>query len=114
MSELIRQDDMWDRPMRAVETPAARVTDPITSHLAADKHTASGRRGSNMQAAADLVRRMPGCTSWELSKHIDLGDDTYHELARRLPEAVRAGVVAKGASRTCSVSGNLATTWWPA
>ena len=111
--QTIRQEDMWDRATRFIETPAARTTDPTTSHIAAEKHTASGQRRSNMQAASDLVRRMPGLTSWELSKHIDLGDDTYHELARRLPEAVKAAVVVKGTSRKCSVSGNLATTWWP-
>lgn len=114
MSELIRQMSMFDRPpLRVVETQAARSSDPEPSHLAARRHTASKRRQSNMQAVADLVRRMPGCTSWELAGFIDLGRDTYHEIARRMPDAVTAGAVRKGDCRPCGVTGNLSTTWWP-
>jgi hypothetical protein len=99
--------------VRRVETPAARSTDDAPSHLAADKHTSSGKRQSNMVAVADLVRRMPGLTSWELAGFIELGRDTYHEIARRMPDSVTAGLVRKGDVRSCGVTGNKSTTWWP-
>jgi hypothetical protein len=35
-------------------------------------------------------------------------------LARRLPEVVCAGLVRKGESKHCNVTGRLALTWWPA
>lgn len=109
----IRQESFWGQPARVVETPASRATDPETSRLAERRHTASKKRQSNMQAVAELVRRMPGCTSWELAGFIDLGRDTYHEIARRMPDAVTAGLVQKGDPRACGVTGNQSTTWWP-
>lgn len=110
----IVQPDMFFHQVRRVETPAARSTDDDTSHIAADKHTASGKRHTNLQAVVDVVRVHPGMTSAELSKWINLGKDTYHEVARRLPEAVTAGAVLKGYRRHCLVNGSLAMTWWPA
>jgi len=112
MVQPIRQETFWDRPLRVVETPAARATDPVTSHIAAAEHTASGKRGSNVAAVIDLVRAAPGHTSAELSRHSR--DLTRHEVARRLPEAETAGAVFKGAKRRCEVNGSLAMTWWPA
>lgn len=110
MSELIRQEFIFDRPLRRIETPAARATDDVTSHIAADIHTASGKRHSNMAAVVDLVRANPGRTSAELG---DLSDLTRHEVARRLPEALTAGAVFKGPKRRCMTNGSLATSWWP-
>lgn len=111
MDQTIRQESFWDRPLRIVDTPAARATDPETSHIAAEQHTASGQRGSNVAAVIDLVRASPGRTSAELARHSRL---TRHEVARRLPEAETAGAVYKGAKRRCEVNGSLAMTWWPA
>lgn len=110
MNSLIRQEQLWDRPHRIVDTPAARATDPDTSHIAAAEHTASGKRGTNVAHVIDLVRLHPGCTSAELSWHSAL---TRHEVARRLPEAETAGAVRKGEKRRCTKNGTLAVTWWP-
>ena len=110
MVEPIRQESAWDRPLRKIETPAARANDPITSHIAADEHTASGKRGSNVAAVIDLVRERPGRTSAELGRYSTL---TRHEVARRLPEAETAGAVRKGEKRRCHANGTLAVTWWP-
>lgn len=110
MVEPIRQESFWDRPPRKVETPAARATDPETSHIAAAEHTASGKRGTNVAAVIDLVRACPGLTSAELARRSVL---TRHEVARRLPEAETAGAVRKGEKRRCSANGTLAMTWWP-
>jgi hypothetical protein len=95
---------------RQVETPAARRTDPHTSHLAAEQITASGQRGQQQAQAIAAVRAFPGKTSFELAMETKL--DRYM-LARRLPECVTAGAVRKGPARTCSITGRQATTWFP-
>ena len=51
------------RTVRRVETPAARRTDPESSHLAAKHVTASGVRQAQQQAAYAAVRTFPGKTS---------------------------------------------------
>lgn len=99
------------RPLRRIETPAARTTDPETSRLAAEHHTASGARAHQLAQAIAAVRAFPGRTSFELAIATDL--DRYM-LARRLPEAVTAREVKKGDAKACSVTGRLALTWWPA
>lgn len=96
--------------LRQVETPAARRTDPNTSHLAAEQHTASGRRGQQQAQAIAAVRAFPGMTSFELAMRTNL--DRYM-LARRLPECVTAGAVRKDEPRICAITGRLATTWFP-
>ncbi|KAF1009517.1 MAG: hypothetical protein GAK28_00155 [Luteibacter sp.] len=111
MIDTIRQSTMFDRPLRVIDTPAARSTDPETSHIAAAEHTASGKRGTNVAAVIDLVRLHPGCTSAELARYSTL---TRHEVARRLPEAETAGAVQKGPKRRCNCNGTLAVVWIPA
>lgn len=93
-----------------VETPAARRTDPESSHRAAEEITASGKRAAQLALVIAAVRRFPGRTSMELAGLTGL--DRYL-LARRLPEAVTAGAVAKGAQRLCLRSDRLALTWNP-
>jgi len=97
-------------PMRWVETPASRATDPVTSHLAAEQHTASGARAHQQRQALAAVRQFPGRTSFELAMVTDM--DRYM-LARRLPEVETAGEVVKGHPKRCSVTGRQAVTWWP-
>lgn len=108
----IRQETFWDREqhLRLVETPIARSSDPESSHRAANEITASGRRQQQIAMVIDMVRKFPGMTSMELAGMT--GEDRY-VLARRLPEAVTAGAIAKGQQRPCSVTGKLALTWWP-
>lgn len=110
MSELIRQMSMFDRPpLRIVETPAARNTDPYTSHAAADDITRSGKRAHQQHQAIAAVRAKPGLTSFELA--LATGLDRFM-LARRLPECVTAGGVVKGTPKKCSVTGKMAISWW--
>lgn len=97
--------------MRTIATPAARSTDPATSHHAADAVTASGVRAFQQSIAAATVARFPGCTSMELASKAKL--DRYM-LARRLPECETANAVRRGEARECAVSGRQAITWWPA
>lgn len=95
---------------RVVHTPAARNSDPESSHLAAEHVTRSGKRGQQQTQATAAVRSFPGCTSFELALKTDI--DRY-TLARRLPECVTAGSVRKGEQRTCSITGRQALTWFP-
>lgn len=92
-------------------SPAARTADPITSQLAADEHTASGKRGRHIGIVIDAVRRHPGKTSAELAPLCAL---ERHEVARRTSDAERCGAIRKGQIRRCDTSGRSAVTWWPA
>lgn len=105
------QFDMFHSSQRAIETPAARRTDPVTSHLAAAEVTGSGVRADQQRRAAAAVRQWPGCTSMELA--LKAHQDRY-AVARRLPECVVAGSVRKGPTKRCPISGRLALTWFPA
>ncbi len=99
------------RPSRAVHTPAARRTDPQSSHAAARHITRTGKRGAQQDQAAAAVRQYPAHTSFELALLTDL--DRYM-LARRLPECETGGRVRRGVMRRCTVTGRLAMEWLPA
>lgn len=94
-----------------VATPAARKTDPETSHLAAEEITASGRRAHQQDQAVWAVAKHHGCASAELAAETGF---CRFMLARRLPEAAIAGRVYRGGARKCRVTGRMAMTWWPA
>lgn len=91
-------------------TPAARNTDPITSHMAALEITARGKRGRQQQLVLRIVIKNPGKTSRELADICAL--DRY-QVARRLPELEAAGVIEKGPIRMCSIGGRYCVTWRP-
>lgn len=93
------------------ETPAARNTDPVTSHLAADAITASGERGRQQQIVEATVFMFPGCTSAELARCCEL--DRF-QIARRCPEVELAGRIQRGEPRKCAVGHRKAITWFPA
>lgn len=107
---MIRQEAFWDRPERTVETPAARSSDPVTSHMAADVHTATGRRAEQQACTAAAVRAFPGCTMQELAEKS--GIDRY-VLGRRISECETAGLVQRSSKRRCAVTGRMAEPWWP-
>jgi hypothetical protein len=95
---------------RIIETPAARNSDPETSHLAASDITSSGVRGHQQRQVIAAVRAFPGCTSFELAMKTKL--DRY-VVARRLSECVTADEVKKGEPKACPITGKQALTWWP-
>ena len=92
-------------------TAAARNTDPITSHIAGNEHTASGKRVHHIDIVIDAVIAHPGKTSAELAPICRL---ERHEVARRTSDAERCGAIRKGQIRKCNTSGRSAVTWWPA
>lgn len=109
MSAQFALDFAQPAPIR-VETPAARATDDVSSHLAAEDVTRSGARQRHIEIVATAVRKHPGMTSAELAVLCGLD---RHETARRLPDAITAGLVKKGELRACARSGRLAVTWDP-
>lgn len=87
----------------------ARKTDPITSHLAAAENRK--RRPAQVNEVAVFVAKYPGLTSSELAAKAKL--DRYM-VARRLPDAERAGLVRRGMQRKCRIGGRPAMVWYPA
>ena len=107
----IRQESFWDRPSIRVETPAARRTDPETSHEAAEVHTVSGKRAEQQAITVAAVRAFPGRTMQELAA---LTDNDRYMFGRRISECETAGLVKRGTKRVCKVTRRTAEAWWPA
>lgn len=92
-----------------IRTPAARSTDPETSHIAAEAVTKSGVRAHQQRQVLAALREWPGRTSAELAQQASM--DRY-AVARRLPELCPT-FAFRGGSTICSISGRPAVTWWP-
>lgn len=88
--------------------PAARTSDPATSHKAAARITRSGSRERRMDFFARIVRETPGLTAAELA---DRHGVQQYEASKRLSDAFRAGLITRGVPRACSVTGHEAFTW---
>lgn len=102
------QIDLFAHRVPVIDTPAARRTDPLPSHLAAAEITANGVRGNQQRQVLAAVRAWPGRTSRELAQ-LMCGD--RHAVARRLPELESEGKVHKDIERTCTIGHRLASTW---
>ena len=96
------------RTLEAV--PNARVSDPLSSHLAGEEVTLSGARRRFAELVLEMVQARPGMTSAELAHWRAV--DRY-AVARRLPDLEHEERVHQGKGRKCEVSGRLAVTWWP-
>ena len=92
---------------RVVQTPAARSSDPASSHEAAEHVTATGTRQRHVEIVVRAVRANPGLTSLELSPLCGL---ERHEVARRTADAETAGAIRKGPMKRQS-NGRSAVTW---
>jgi hypothetical protein len=97
-----------------IQTQAARNSDPITSHMAADDVTVTGKRQSHIRILSEVVANNPGMTSAEIAfmisdKHPDIN---RHEVARRLADA-KGCTLRQGVSRKCRQSRRMCITWWP-
>jgi len=89
-----------------IQTPNARNTDPLSSHLAGEEITVSGKRQRQIDYVTRMVEQHEGHTSAELAKMH--GVDRYM-VARRLPGSL---AVKKGEPKRCDVSCRSAVTWW--
>lgn len=97
-----------------IQTQAARNSDPISSHMAADEVTTTGKRQTHIRILSEIVANNPGMTSAEIAfmvsdKHPDLN---RHEVARRLADG-KGGALRQGVSRKCRRSNRMCITWWP-
>jgi hypothetical protein len=101
----VRPDEPW-----APVAHLYRGTDPTTSRQAAERVTAIGSRVDHLKRIVAAVRARPGSTSAELAEYSGL---ERHEAARRTADAAQAGLIVRGPSKTCSVGGRAAITWYP-
>ena len=94
--------------------PASATADPVTSHEAAAAITASGTRAAQTRTVADVVKQKPGATSAELAAAFGMD---RHMVAKRLPDAEKAGLVYRGPARVCETTRGKrplqAVTWFP-
>lgn len=108
--------------MHAQANPLARPTDPASSHEAA-KRKQRGNKGQHIRILCELLRWHPGKTSRELEKFVrasmaipqEVKDRlNYQEIARRLPDAEKQGLVEKGVLRECrsGLAKGKVTTWY--
>lgn len=89
---------------------SARRTDPRSSHVAAIRAELS-HAGRHRQICLNEVLKHHGQTSAEIALQVGLD---RHQVARRLPELEKGGLVRKGLQRECKAKGSRAVTWWPA
>lgn len=109
-SRAMRSNADWPLKTRyPSDTPGARASDPVTSHIAAATVLRTGKRARNQGIALGLVLSYPGFTACELAQMTVLID--RYELSRRLPEVADDGAICKGERRRSRVTGNYAVTW---
>jgi hypothetical protein len=107
---LVLEPEPQPRPVRVPDrAPLARSSDPLSSHLAADEFTRSGRRGAQKRALLSWLRgQSQPMTSAEIA--LASGMDR-HGVARRLPDCERDGSVVRCGMRECRVNRGPALTW---
>lgn len=97
--------------IRKTPSPAYRKSDPVTSRLAAELVTRSGKRKFQQELVLSIVREHPGLTSMELSK---VSSKDRSMIARRLPDLRDAGLVWMSTKpQLCSINKTLAYVWFP-
>jgi len=102
-------NDLFDTtPLPRGPQARAATADPATSHIAAREVEASGAAQGQRDKVRELVTRYPDSTAMELASMSSLNQ---FQVARRLPELQRAGLVARGESRKCNIKGTMMTTW---
>ncbi len=88
--------------------PIARNDDPITSHLAANAITHSGKRAAQKLQVLEGLKAHPRSTSAELASFLGL---SRHITGRRLPDLRYDGKVVNIGIGQCSVSHRPALLW---
>lgn len=97
-----------------IDAPVARArnADHETSHAAAERHERTGIAATHRLKVEREVTLRPGQTYREIAAAIGLD---CVEVMRRLNDLERAGIVAKGPVRECTVSPikSRCSTWHP-
>lgn len=88
--------------------PIARRSDPLTSHIAAANVEAklTGRRLQFVEALRSIGR---AATANEIAATVD--HSGRESVRKRAAECVRLGFVSECGTKTCSVTGNVATVY---
>lgn len=93
------------------DSPIARRGDAETSHAAAHRQNASGRRSDQQRIVLDLVKRIPGLCSKEYAQHCSL--DRY-QVARVLPQLAHSNLVIRGDKLVPpKPARDDGESWWP-
>lgn len=90
------------------DAPAARATDPATSHAAIEEHTRSGARASQAARILAAITANPGKTAGEIGKLVGL---TNVQVCRRIADLVKLRSVTECGSRICTAMKSSQTTW---
>jgi len=102
----------WTGPVGSerlvLRDPLYRMSDPITSALAARYIQRTGITGQQEREVLAALATFPGSTSRELARYAKLD---RHTVARRLPTLSKKGIVSRGRMRACAISGHQAITW---
>tara|TARA_Y100000593_G_scaffold20067_1_gene40215 strand:+ start:3247 stop:3606 length:360 start_codon:yes stop_codon:yes gene_type:complete len=85
-----------------------RRSDPVSSRMAAEETVGTGAANRQREQVLLAIEEFGPGTSAELADRS--GIDRY-ALARRLPELAKRGLVTKGSTRVCRVSGRTAIEW---
>ena len=88
--------------------PAARNSDPSTSHKADKDITLDGTKEKQLQQVYKAVKQWRNCTSREIAEFAGLD---RHMVGRRLPEDSRIKHNGESHKKKCQFSGRLALTW---
>ena len=86
----------------------AHRADPVTSHDAAAKVTASGARQRHADIVLATLDEHPDCTAPELARKCGLEE---YQVRRRLTDLLQAGAATQGQPRACRVKGSRMVTW---
>jgi hypothetical protein len=102
--------------------PAARNSDPLTSHLASAENLATGLRGKQCKKVLEALstfEKPP--TGRELAAFMDdeaaaeghvSRTSAFSVTHKRLPDLRHMGRVANGPPRRCHITGRPALTWF--
>lgn len=105
----MNQGQLFEKYREPIIPPArSRDADDDTSHEAAERMNRSGKAGRHCQMVLKAVAGHPHCTAGEIGELSGLG---HIEAQRRLSDLYRAGEVAKGPKRRCSVKNTTMVTW---
>jgi predicted HTH transcriptional regulator len=83
--------------------------------VSVDFHDALSSNGglSKTEKTLAIVREFPYRTSQEMASKVNPGIISADSLHKRLSDLAKRNLVRKSASRPCTVTGKVATTWAP-
>jgi len=99
---LARERNLFDN------VPASHTNDPITSFVAEDNITESGKRESHAKQVYEGLKRHSGVTNAELATIIGL---TYSQVEKRMSDLKNRGDVVISGTRYCAVNRTMCSTW---